>query len=65
VLESVLGKVPVPADRAATLATWGLGLDAGLYMEAGLCRPTAFDPEVTEGLRKFVSGNRPEAPRPA
>ena len=53
------------ADRAATLATWGLSLDAGLYMEAGLCRPTAFDPEVAEGLRNFVSGSRPEAPRPA
>ncbi len=53
------------ADRAATLATWGLGLDAGLYMEAGLCRPTAADPEVAEGLRNFVSGNRPETPRPA
>jgi enoyl-CoA hydratase len=52
------------ADRAATLATWGLSLDAGLYMEAGLCRPTAFDPEVAEGLRQFRSGNRPEAPRP-
>ena len=52
------------ADRAATLATWGLSLDAGLYMEAGLCRPTAADPEVAEGLRNFVSGNRPEAPRP-
>ena len=53
------------ADRAATLATWGQSLDAGLYMESGLCRPTAFDPEVTEGLRNFVAGNRPEAPRPA
>jgi enoyl-CoA hydratase len=52
------------ADRAATLATWGLSLDAGLYMEAGLCRPTAADPEVAVGLRDFVSGNRPEAPRP-
>jgi enoyl-CoA hydratase len=53
------------ADRTATLATWGQSLDAGLYMEAGLCRPTAFDPEIAEGLRNFVSGNRPEAPRPA
>lgn len=53
------------ADRAATLATWGVSLDAGLSMEAGLCRPTASDPEVAEGLRKFVSGDRPEAPRPA
>ena len=53
------------ADRAATLATWGLSLESGLYMEAGLCRPTATDPEMLEGLRNFVSGNRPEAPRPA
>jgi enoyl-CoA hydratase len=53
------------ADRAATLATWGLSLDAGLYMEAGLCRPTTADPETLEGLRNFVAGNRPEAPRPA
>ncbi|MEW6474893.1 MAG: enoyl-CoA hydratase-related protein [Actinomycetota bacterium] len=53
------------ADRAATLATWGVGLEAGLYMEAGLCRPTATDPEMIEGLRNFVAGNRPEAPRPA
>ena len=51
------------ADRAATLETWGLSLKAGLYMEAGLCRPTGTDPEMLEGLRNFVSGNRPEAPR--
>lgn len=53
------------ADRAATLATYGLSLDAGLYLESGLGRPTASDPEMLEGLRNFVSGNRPEAPRPA
>ena len=52
-------------DRAATLATFGLDLDAGLFMESGLGRPTATDPEMLEGLRNFVSGNRPEAPRPA
>jgi enoyl-CoA hydratase len=52
-------------DRAAALATWGLSLESGLSMEAGLCRPTASDPEMLEGLRNFVSGNRPEAPRPA
>ena len=34
-------------------------------MEAGVCRPTGSDPEMLEGLRNFVSGNRPEAPRPA
>ena len=52
-------------DRAATLATWGLDLQAGLFMESGLGRPAATDPEMLEGLRNFVSGNRPEAPRPA
>jgi enoyl-CoA hydratase len=52
-------------DRAATLATWGLDLAAGLFMESGLGRPTASDPEMIEGLRNFVAGNRPEAPRPA
>ena len=51
------------ADRAATLATWGLSLEAGLYMEAGICRPTLTDPEMWEGLQNFVAGNRPEAPR--
>jgi len=52
-------------DRAATLATFGLDLEAGLYMESGLGRPAANDPEMIEGLRNFVAGNRPEAPRPA
>jgi enoyl-CoA hydratase len=51
------------ADRAATLATWGVGLEAGLSMEAGICRPTLTDPEMWEGLQNFVAGNRPEAPR--
>ena len=51
------------ADRAAALATWGLDLRAGLLMESALCRPTAADPEMLEGLRNFVSGKRPEAPR--
>jgi enoyl-CoA hydratase len=55
----------IRADRAAMLATWGLNLDAGLYLESGLCRPTATDPAMIEGLRNFVEGNRPEAPRPA
>ncbi len=52
-------------DRAATLATFGLDLEAGLYLESGLGRPAATDPEMIEGLRNFVAGNRPEAPRPA
>jgi len=53
------------ADRAATLATWGQSLESGLALEAALCRPTGSDPEMLEGLRNFVSGNRPDAPRPA
>lgn len=51
------------ADRSATLATWGVGLEAGLFMEAGVCRPTLTDPEMWEGLQNFVAGNRPEPPR--
>jgi enoyl-CoA hydratase len=51
-------------DRAATLATYGVSLDAGLFMESGLGRPAATAPETLEGLRNFVAGNRPEAPRP-
>ena len=53
------------ADRAATLATYGVSLEAGLFMETGVCRPTVTDPDMVEGLRNFVAGNRPEAPRPA
>jgi enoyl-CoA hydratase len=53
------------ADRTATLATYGVSLEAGLFMEAGIGRPTGSDPEMFEGLRNFVAGNRPEAPRPA
>lgn len=52
-------------DRAATLETYGLSLEAGLFMETGLGRPSATAPETLEGLRNFVAGNRPEAPRPA
>src|SRR4051812_39676396 len=34
----------VRTDRAATLATYGLSLEAGLFMESGLGRPTATGP---------------------
>ena len=54
----------IRTDRAAALATWGLSLDNGLYLESGLCRPTVTEPEMLEGLRNFAAGNRPEAPRP-
>jgi enoyl-CoA hydratase len=53
------------ADRGAALATYGMDLDAGLFLESGRCRPSAFAPETSTGLRQFASGPRPEAPRPA
>jgi enoyl-CoA hydratase len=53
------------ADRGAALATYGMALDDGLYLESGRCRPSAFAPETSAGLRQFASGPRPEAPRPA
>lgn len=53
------------ADRTAALATFGLRLDDGLYLETGLCRPPVADPAMAEGLAQFASGPRPEAPRPA
>jgi enoyl-CoA hydratase len=52
------------ADRAAALATYGLGLDEGLYLESGRGRPTLRAAEVARGLEQFASGHRPEAPRP-
>jgi len=42
---------------------YGVSLEAGLFMEAGIGRPTGSDPEMFEGLRNFVAGNRPEAPQ--
>jgi len=53
------------ADRAATLATWGLSLAAGLRLEAETCLPMAADPEMTAGLARFAGRDRPDAPRPS
>lgn len=52
------------ADRAATLATYGVGLDEGLFLESGRGRPTLREQEMTEGLDRFASGRRPDPPRP-
>jgi len=54
----------IVADRAATLATWGLSLRDGLRFEAETCLPTGADPEMAAGLQRFVSHDRPDAPRP-
>jgi enoyl-CoA hydratase/carnithine racemase len=53
------------ADRAATLATFGLSLADGLRLEAEVTLPTANEPEMAAGLERFAVGDRPEAPRPA
>jgi enoyl-CoA hydratase len=53
------------ADRAATLATWGLSLEEGLRLEAQVSLPTAYEPEMRVGLSRFASHDRPEAPRPS
>jgi enoyl-CoA hydratase len=53
------------ADRAATLAGWGLPLRDGLRLEAEVCGPVVRDPAMAAGLARFVGRDRPEAPRPA
>lgn len=50
-------------DRAAALATFGLDLDDGLFLETGRCRPTTTEAEMADGLARFASGPRPEPPR--
>lgn len=51
------------ADRGAALATFGLDLDAGLFLESGRCRPSTAEAEMAEGLARFASGPRPDPPR--
>lgn len=53
------------ADRAATLATWGLSLAEGLRLEVETCLPTASDPEMRAGLERFADHHRDDAPRSA
>ncbi len=52
------------ADRAAALATFGLGLDEGLLLEAQMGRNVVGDPEMWTELARFAAGDRPEPPRP-
>ena len=51
------------ADRAATLATFGLSLADGLQLEADRSQRAIRDPEMTEGLARFGRGDRPPPPR--
>ena len=52
------------ADRAAALATFGLGLDEGLLLEAQMGRKVITDQEMRTELARFAAGDRPEPPRP-
>lgn len=47
------------ADREAALGTWGRSLEEGLAFEAATGRPTALDPEMAEGVRRFLERDRP------
>ena len=53
----------IRADREAMIRGFGIPLADGLRLEAELCLPTASAPEMATGLARFVSGDRPEAPR--
>ena len=53
----------IRADREATIRGFGTPLADGLRLEAELCLPTASEAEMAVGLARFVSGDRPEAPR--
>lgn len=53
------------ADRRAAIATYGFGLDEGMMMERAGGMATLTDPEMAQGLQKFLSDARPEPPRPA
>ncbi|MCA1833284.1 MAG: enoyl-CoA hydratase-related protein [Actinomycetota bacterium] len=51
------------ADREATLKGFGMPLRDALALEAELCLKTVEDPELTAGLARYASGDRPDAPR--
>lgn len=54
----------IRADRAGAISTFGSPLAEGLRREAEIGRATLLDPEMAAGLERFVSGDRPEPPRP-
>ena len=43
------------ADRESALGTWGRSLEEGLRLEVTAGHPTALDPEMAEGVRRFLS----------
>ena len=52
------------ADRSAALSTFGLTLDEGLSLEAGVLDRLPSDPEMWSRLERFAAGDRPEPPSP-
>ena len=54
----------IRADREAALATFGVGLDDGLLLEARVVRPQLFSEEMIAGLSRFAGGARDDSPRP-
>ncbi|MEO7802895.1 MAG: enoyl-CoA hydratase-related protein [Actinomycetota bacterium] len=56
-------QVSLRADRRAAIEGLGRSLAEGLDLEAELCLPTVNEEELTAGLQRFVSGDRPDAPR--
>jgi enoyl-CoA hydratase len=54
----------IRADREAALATFGVGLDEGLLLEARVVRPALVSEEMAAGLERFAGGARDDSPRP-
>lgn len=57
-------QVGIVADREAAITGFGLPLEDALDVEVEICHPPVRDPEVIAGMDRFVSGSRPEPPRP-
>jgi enoyl-CoA hydratase len=63
-IASYPGQPGLLADRASTIAAYDQPLESGLAREGRDGLKALSDPSVAEGLAKFVSGDRPESPRP-
>jgi enoyl-CoA hydratase len=55
----------IRTDRASAIAAYDGPLAEGLDREGRDGFEALADPEMAEGLQRFASGDRPEAPRPA
>jgi enoyl-CoA hydratase len=59
------GQAGIRADRASAIGAFDQPMSDGLVREGAAGLATLADPEVADGLRRYVEGARPEAPRPA